>query len=245
VALANPGNLQGVLNRLVYASPLRGASVPVSIVNDSKINAWTDGQQIYVSSGLLKAFQGNTDLVASVFAHELGHILANHEPQGRPRQSPLRYLSYFTPALSLLPYGNIYGSVAGTAVNQGVQMQNYAYDRIQENEADAIGVYVAAKAGYNAMGLSQFFDYLGGSGFGVPKNISIPTSLAAIPQSAVVTLLSTSPLYRSHPPSNERKKIVSLMIQRKLGLITQDALRKESAWLAEMYETLEQRSPKN
>ncbi len=237
-------SLQQVLDRLVYVSPLRGYSIKLAVVNDSKVNAHTDGSTIYLNSGLLTAFRYHDDLVASVMAHELGHILANHQLEGQKRGSSLSYLGYLTPALGILPYGNLYGSLAGTAVQQGAQMRQYSYDRLQENEADAIGVFLATDAGYNGMGLSQFFDYVGSSSFSTPRNLSIPTSLSSIPQSAAITLLSTSPLYQTHPRSAKRKEIVELVLKRKKGLITQEQLRKQSAWVADLYETLERKVPK-
>lgn len=238
------GSLQQVLDRLVYVSPLRGYPIRLVVVPDPKVNAHTDGNAIYINSGLLTTFRYQDDLVASVMAHELGHILANHQPEGQKRSSSLSYLSYLTPALSALPYGSLYGSVASTALNQGVQIRQYSYGRLQENEADAIGVFIAADAGYNAMGLSQFLDYAGGSGFSAPKSISIPTSVGAIPESAFVTLLSSSPLYQTHPRSEKRKKIVELILQRKKGLITQAELQDESQWVADLYTALEMSKPK-
>lgn len=250
VAPANLGasggliNLQQLLDRLVYVSPLRGYPIKLAIVEDAKVNAHTDGSTIYLNTGLLSVFRGQDDLVASVMAHEIGHILASHRANGQKTTAGLNYLGYLTPALSALPYGSLYGNLAVTAVQQGAQMRQYSYSRLQENEADVIGVVIAMNAGYNGLGLSQFFDHIKTSGFGTPKNLSIPTSLGAIPQSAAITLLSSSPLYQTHPISKSRKHIVELVVQRKKGEITQEALRKESKWVADIYETLEQNSPK-
>lgn len=239
----NPRNIQEMMDRIVYVSPLRGYPVRVMVVNDPKINAHTDGLTVYLNSGLLNIFMGHDDLVASVLAHELGHILANHQPEGKPRTSAWSYLSYLTPALNALPYGGFYSGIAGSAVREGVQIHLYSYDRHQENEADVIGAYLASEAGYNALGLCQFLDYAGRSGFSTPKTISIPTSVSAIPQSAAVMLLSSSPLYQTHPPSKKRKKNVELLLQRKKGLITQAEFRRKSGWAANIYEKLEKAKP--
>lgn len=237
-------HVQDLLDQLVYASPLRGYPVKVKIIDDPKVNAVTDGMTLYLNRGLLELFQHHPDVIASVMAHELGHMLARHHEDRGSRGSSLKALSYLTPALGLLPYGGYYGSLAGTALQQGAHMQNYAYNRMQENEADAIGVFIARRAGYNAMGLGDFLDYAGGNAFGAPCQLPIPLSLQAIPQSAAVMLLSTSPLYRTHPPSSKRKKIVNLMTARSQGTLTQEALRRESRWLADLYEAMELRTPK-
>jgi len=233
-----------IMERLIYVSPLRGHSIPLIVISDPKVNAQTDGKSIFINSGFVAAFGHDQNMVASVFAHELGHILANHQ-SGKPKgTSVVNYLGYLSPAFSFLPYGGLYGGLATTAVKEGVHMSQYSYSRHQENEADAIGAWIAMTAGFNAMGLSDFLEYTGGSGFSAPKNISIPTSVGAIPQSVAVTLLSSSPLYQTHPPSKKRRGIVELVIRRKKGELTADQMRKEARWLADLYEELEARSPK-
>jgi len=237
-------HLQALLDRLVYVSPLRGYAVRVQVVNDPKLNAFTDGQTITITTGLMMVFQYREDVMASVMAHELGHILAHHLPDQKSRNIAMDYLSYLTPALSALPYGGYYSSAAGTAIREGAKVRRFSYDRLQETEADVIGVYLAAKAGYGGMGLSEFLDVAKSSGFGPPQSISIPTSLGTIPASAATLLLSTSPLYRIHPPSAKRKRIVELMQARCQGKLAQAELRKQSAWMADLYAALEMRSPK-
>ncbi len=236
-------SLQNILDRLVYASPLRGHTLAVLIANDNQVNAHTDGRTIFLNAGLLMTFRGNDELVASVLAHELGHILAGHQ-ENHHSASGLTYLSYLTPALGVLPYGGLYGSVAGTAMREGDKMREYSYSRLQENEADAIGAFLAIDAGYTAIGLSEFLDYVGKTGFSAPRSVVIPTSLVGIPQSAAVALLSSSPLYSTHPPSKKRKHIVDLIIKYKNGLMTRAELRKEEPWLADICQAIEFSRPK-
>lgn len=242
--MLDPMSLQMILDRLVYVSPLRGYPIRAAVVPDTKINAFTDGQTITVTEALLRTFQYRDDVIASVMAHELGHILASHVPERKSRNTGWDYLSYLTPALSALPYGGYYSSAAGMAVREGAKIRNYSYDRLQENEADAIGVYLAMRAGFNPLGLSDFFEVVKSSGYGAPQNISVPTSAGAIPQSLALLLLSSSPLYRIHPPSEKRRQIVERMSDRLQGRITQEAFRKESSWQAALYEILERRSPR-
>ena len=232
------------MERLLYVSPLRGHRIPVIVINDPTINAQTDGHSIYINTGFISTFGSNTDMVASIFAHELGHILAKHQPHGSRGSSMARYVGLATPAFSLLPYGGIYGGVTTTAVQEGMKMREFSYSRHQENEADIIGAWIAMRAGFNPIGLSDFLEHVGGSGFGMPQSVSIPTSMAGIPQSAAVTLLSSSPLYKTHPPSEKRRKNIDLLMKRMRGEITQDELSKESKWLADIYYELEMRSPK-
>ena len=171
----DPFRLQKILERLVYVSPLRGYPVRAALIPDSQVNASTDGTTIFVTTGLLEAFGGREDLVASVLAHELGHILGHHAADQVSRTTLLDYMSYLTPAFAALPYGGFYGSAAGAALREGAKVRRFSYSRLQENEADAIGVYLAMRAGYDPHGLGDFLEVMpDASGFGPPRTVSIP-----------------------------------------------------------------------
>lgn len=237
-------SLQGILDRLVAVSPLQGYPVRAVLLPDPQINAFTDGRRIFLTTGLVTVFQDRPDLIASVLAHELGHILGRHIPDSKSRVIMLEYLSYLTPALSALPYGGLYGQAAGTVVREGAKIRRFSYSRLQENEADAIGVFLAGEAGYQGIGLCGFFDAVTDSGWGRPRQFAVPVSVGAVPESALVTLLSTSPLYRVHPPSEKRKPWVELMAQRQRGEISGEELGEKSKWLERLYSTLKKRQPK-
>lgn len=240
-----PYDVQAMLDRLVYFSPLRGYRVRLGTVNDPGLNASADPNGIIVTTGLLTTFQYTPDVLAAVMAHELGHILARHSPNQGRRGAWLETLSYVTPALSVLPYGGLYGPAAGTAMREGAKIRKFSYSRVQENEADALGVLIASQAGFSPYGLSDFLDKAGGgSGFGMPQTLSIPTSVGAIPESAAVALLSSSPLYRLHPPSSKRKQVVELMTARSCGNISGEDLKKKSAWLEKIYAAVTSQQPK-
>lgn len=51
----------------------------LTILDSPVINAWTDGINITITTGILKVFQ-NDDELALVLAHEMGHYM-NHDPQ--------------------------------------------------------------------------------------------------------------------------------------------------------------------
>lgn len=229
---------QIILDRLVYVSPLRGYDIRLRIKQDPSINAFTDGKTIYLHSGLLQAMGHNQDLLASVVAHELSHIVAHHKTETKNRNADL-LLQIASPIIGqLVPYG----SVGTQAARELVKMKGFSYSREQEIEADAIAAILAMEAGYNPYGLSQFFDQVSTptQSFVVP---SIPTNFnnpTVVTRSVALYLLRVSPFYKTHPPSHERKHVVEQVVHAKhhgehsLG----------NSWLSSVYQTVELRRPK-
>jgi predicted Zn-dependent protease len=121
------------------------------LVNDPTVNAWCmPGGKIVFYTGILPICQGETG-VAIVMGHEVAHALANHGAQ-RMSGSQLQ---------SIVGTGVALGSQAA-GVNQSTQdIINQAYgissqvggmlpfSRSHETEADKLGLYLAAIAGYN------------------------------------------------------------------------------------------------
>ncbi len=50
---------------------------PLVILDDEQINAWTDGKQVVLTTGILKVLE-NDDEMALVMAHEIAHAI-NHD----------------------------------------------------------------------------------------------------------------------------------------------------------------------
>lgn len=148
--LTAQGQLQAVLDRIIYVSPLRGYSIPIFFV-DSQNPAFTDGKSIYINAAFAQVFWQDQSMIALVIAHEFGHILAHHDPASGKDIATL--YSAASPLMSLVPYGGY----ANLAVREGVTMGKRAYNRAQEKEADAIAVYLAKRAGYDPQGLVRFF----------------------------------------------------------------------------------------
>jgi predicted Zn-dependent protease len=121
------------------------------LVNDSTVNAWCmPGGKIVFYTGILPICQGETG-VAMVMGHEVAHALANHGAQ-RMSGSQLQ---------SIVGTGVALGSQAAGAKQSTQDIINQAYgigsqvgvmlpfSRAHETEADKLGLYLAAIAGYN------------------------------------------------------------------------------------------------
>ncbi|MFM7578978.1 MAG: M48 family metalloprotease, partial [Microcystaceae cyanobacterium] len=107
------------------------------VVNDRAINAFaTMGGFVYINTGTILAADNEAEL-ASVIAHEIGHITARHSVT-RMRDMALSQ-GLMTAA----------GLQESTIVNMGVQLAvNLPMSREAEMEADQLGLKMLTRAGY-------------------------------------------------------------------------------------------------
>jgi predicted Zn-dependent protease len=121
----------------------------VLIDNDENINAFClPGGKIGVYTGILDYTESETGL-AVVIAHEVAHAIANH---GGERMSQLLLVQFggatLASAIKEKPKEtqNYFLLAYGAGANLGYMLP---YSRIQEYEADRIGLIIMARAGYD------------------------------------------------------------------------------------------------
>lgn len=118
-----------------------------NLVDDKTVNAWCmPGGKIVFYTGILPIAKGETG-VAAIMGHEVAHALANH---GQQRMSA----AYVQQGVALA--GNIaindeesrnaFNEYYGVGSQVGVMLP---FSRSHETEADKIGLYLMAIAGYN------------------------------------------------------------------------------------------------
>lgn len=114
----------------------------VTVFNQDQANAFAlPGGKIGVYNGLFDTAV-NQHQLAAVMAHEVGHVLANHSNE-RASQSTIRNVGVATAqifgvsdtAIELLDIGTRYGLFL-------------PFNRTQESEADSIGIFLMANAGF-------------------------------------------------------------------------------------------------
>jgi len=111
------------------------------------VNAFvTGGQYIYVFTGFLDEAQSQ-DEIAVVLGHELGHSLLQH--QERRSNDWTQILANFA-AIAAAANGSDSLAALSTVLRAD-------YSQTDEQEADAIGVAIATRAGYNTMRGVDFF----------------------------------------------------------------------------------------
>ena len=116
------------------------------------INAFAmPGGKVGVFSGLID-FCENEDQLASVIAHEIGHVAARHTHERFSQSMLLKPLGAATSIGVGMGTGStgIYLPSVGSAAGSGVTaITQSAFDRGKELEADHIGLIYMAKAGYD------------------------------------------------------------------------------------------------
>lgn len=124
-----------------------------SVVENTSVNAWTDGSRIYVASGMMD-FASDADL-ALVIAHEIAHCTEGHITKKKTNMwTGLILGSLAETAMVLATGSSSYGSSLGaTGAKAGALMHSQAF----EEEADYVGMYLMARAGYTTKGVEDFW----------------------------------------------------------------------------------------
>lgn len=134
------GYVQRLGEKIAVAAGL-GGQCTFTLVNSDVVNAFAvPGCYIYVTRGLMAVVTSEAEL-ASVIAHELGHIVGQHS-QRQERRSLWRTLGVLAVALT--------GSERLTRLaSEAAQFFTLRYSRKQEYESDDLGIRYLRAAGYD------------------------------------------------------------------------------------------------
>lgn len=149
---------------------------------DSVVNAAaTRGNFVFVWSGMLRTVRNDGEL-AAVLAHEMGHVLANHtQPTPSEEASEIMASVGGNVASQVVavqgPYGALSG-IAGVLAEQAIKafIVNPESQR-KEHEADQIGLFLMADAGYDPRDAVGLWTTMSSQGSGA----EIPTFLSSHP----------------------------------------------------------------
>lgn len=157
------------------------------VINQDVVNAFAaPGGVVALYSGLILAADDENE-VAGVLAHEIAHVTQQHLYRALENQQALTIpLALAALGLVLLGGGSaeaIQGALLGT---QAAAMQaQINFTRQNETEADRIGIQTLSRAGYNPIGMVEFFEKIGrinrSSGKGPPEFLRThPVSVSRI-----------------------------------------------------------------
>jgi len=157
-------SIDKVVNRLIEAAGVRALAnwkVVVLNVRDThglivNANVSADGT-VAVYTGILPVAKSEAGL-AAVLGHELAHVVARHQAE-RQSQQGLAQLGLAALAagseVAAPGTGKAAGQLGGAAIQYGVLLP---YSRTHESEADNIGLYFMAKAGYDPAEAVAFWE---------------------------------------------------------------------------------------
>ncbi len=136
-------------------TPVTGCAIPINLETNPETNAYTDYSKIVIQSGWLRLTRTEAD-VAVVVRHELAHNTMGHYRKKRTN--------------------GLLGAIGGSAVDGGFLLggistggafSNYleiagmnAFSVAFELEADYVGSYYAARAGYDISGAEEVWQRL-------------------------------------------------------------------------------------
>ncbi|WP_343893741.1 M48 family metalloprotease, partial [Craurococcus roseus] len=111
--------------------------------------AFAHGQgQVTLTAGMVRLVETEDEL-AAVVAHEFGHHLAGHLNRQRTRGTVAGTVAS-TVIGAVVPFGGLAGLVIGQGAAQlGAGAARLAYSKGEEREADYLGAYLVARAGYD------------------------------------------------------------------------------------------------
>ena len=141
--------LNKIGQRIAKTSDRSNIPYTFQIINDDSVNAFaTMGGFVYINTGLMVKAENEAEL-ASVVAHEVGHIVARHGIKGIQRMAIAQGLMRAT------------GLDQSDAIKLGVEVGfNLPRSRENELEADQLGLTNLTSAGYAPIAMVTFMETL-------------------------------------------------------------------------------------
>jgi predicted Zn-dependent protease len=130
---------------------------------DVNANASADGT-IVVYTGILPVAQTEAGL-AVILGHEVAHVVARHSSERLSQTLVAQGVTNVAAALASPAYQGAIGAALGLGAQYGVLMP---YSRQHESEADHLGIYYMAKAGYDPAEAPRLWERMSARGGAAP-----------------------------------------------------------------------------
>ncbi len=132
----------------VTIHPTASCASFLAFENDEEINARADGVNIIFTSGMMR-FAADDDELAGIIGHELAHNARLHNEYGRVNEFLGRMLALVVESGTGMDFSDVLADLGTDAFSQSF-----------ETEADYVGLYMLARAGYdidNAINVQRRF----------------------------------------------------------------------------------------
>lgn len=150
--------------RTVIAQPQTVCEFPTLLVRSPEINAAADGRVLAITSGLFELTR-NDDELALILGHELAHNTLGHLKAAETKEKPGSLLDAFVRATI--------GAAVAKAVTRPYSIEN-------EKEADYVGLYLMARAGYDITAAESFWRRLNDTTRATSVNLTHPSGEARL-----------------------------------------------------------------
>jgi Zn-dependent protease with chaperone function len=148
--------------RLASQPEAGGFPYSFTLVNDKSINAFAlPGGPLFMHTGLIAEAENEAQL-AGVVAHEIAHVALRHGTNQVSKANLIQLPAMVAGAV--VGNGSILGQLAQVGIGLGANSILLKYSRDAENQADALGARLMAKAGYNPLEMARFFEKLEAEG---------------------------------------------------------------------------------
>ena len=145
-------------DRTVTVTPVMGCAIPINYVTADEVNAFTDGSRIVINSAIVNLTRTDAEL-AVIIGHELAHANLGHNEK-RMVNTVLGAVGGAAVDVGFLTGGMTTGGAFTRAfARAGAKAYSIAFER----EADYVGAYYAARAGYELSGAEEIWRTLGRS----------------------------------------------------------------------------------
>jgi predicted Zn-dependent protease len=153
----------------VFRPDARNWPWEVHVISSKELNAWCmPGGKIAVYTGLIDQLQLSDAEIAAVMGHEIAHALREHARERISQQMATGVAVGV--AAAVLGVGQAGADIGGMLANV---MFNLPNSRTHEQEADRIGVELAARAGFDPRGAVTVWQKMAkASGGGTPEFLS-------------------------------------------------------------------------
>ncbi|WP_375741535.1 M48 family metallopeptidase [Pseudomonas boanensis] len=193
---ANARRVNAIAKRLIAQAPVFRPDAAqwawdVNLIDNDDLNAnCGPGGKIIVYSGLIEKLNLTDDELAAVMGHEIAHALREHSREAMSKAYGVQMASQIGSVLGV-------GQAGLGMANAGVEyLMTLPNSRGNENEADLIGLELAARAGYNPNASISLWQKMSKAGGGAPPEFmsthpSSSTRMASL-QAAIPKVM---PLY--------------------------------------------------
>jgi beta-barrel assembly-enhancing protease len=155
----------------VAAAPVEVCAYPVvhrikSSQDNTEINAYADGKKVTILPGMTRFATTDAEM-ALVLGHELAHNILEHPDKTAQNMNIGRI---FDTVLDVAQAVNTGGAdMTANVPNYGEALGRLAYSKAFEREADYLGLYLTARAGYDISGAAGFWRRMAAEVDGGPK----------------------------------------------------------------------------